>query len=60
MQLVSLGRFQLEPDAYPRPKLLPLVCYLALEGGRSREHLRTLFGLRQRTPVPACESPWRN
>lgn len=43
MQLVSLGRLQLEPDAYPRPKLLLLVCYLALEGGRSREHLRTLF-----------------
>ena len=43
MRLVSLGGLQLEPDAYPRPKLLLLLCYLALEGGRSREHLRTLF-----------------
>ena len=43
MQLITLGRLQLEPDVYQRPKLLLLLCYLVLEGGRSRDHLRTLF-----------------
>ena len=43
VRLITLGGLRLEPKGFQRPKLLLLLTYLALEHGRSRDHLRSLF-----------------
>jgi predicted ATPase/DNA-binding SARP family transcriptional activator len=42
-RLTTLGGLYLKPKGFQRPKLLLLLTYLALEHGKSREHLRSLF-----------------
>lgn len=43
MVLRTLGGLELEGVVFPRPKLLLLLCYLALEGAQDRRHLAELF-----------------
>ena len=43
VRLVTLGGLRLEPQGFPRPKLLLLLAYLSLEQAQPRDHLRELF-----------------
>ena len=43
MILQTLGGLALQDSGFTRPKPLLLLCYLALEGARDRQHVSDLF-----------------
>ena len=43
MRLRTLGKLALESVDFPRPKLLLLLAYLAIEGSKEKRHLYELF-----------------
>ncbi len=43
MQLKTLGKLSLDSVDFPRPKLLLLLAYLAIEGAKEKRHLYELF-----------------
>lgn len=59
MRLRCFGGLQLEGAAFNRPKLLVLICYLALEGPQGRRHLAELFWPRAKDSLGSMRAALR-